>query len=34
MSTAIKELETKAKAAKAASRRMAYLSTAVKNQAR
>ncbi|MFC2002534.1 glutamate-5-semialdehyde dehydrogenase [Chloroflexota bacterium] len=33
MKTAIEELETKAKAAKSASRRMAYLSTEVKNKA-
>jgi len=33
MGAAIKEIETKAKAAKTASRRLAYLSTAVKNQA-
>jgi len=33
MNSASKEIETKAKAAKAASRRLAYLSTAVKNQA-
>ena len=33
MNTAVEELEAKGKAAKAASRRMAYLSTEVKNQA-
>ena len=33
MTSAIKELEAKGKAAKAASRRLAYLSSEVKNQA-
>ena len=33
MQSGIEELEVKGKAAKAASRRMAYLSTEVKNQA-